>query len=245
MSLDGRKVIALVPARGGSKGVLGKNMRLVKGMPLVGYTLKSALASSCVDTVYLTSDDENTLAYGASLGVRLINRPEFCSSDTACANSVVEHFLSVIQSEIADEDPYLIYLQPTSPLRTEADIDDALEKMVAGSHDSLISVTQMDKSPFKAFVLNDAGCLAALFDEKSTNMRRQDLPIVYMPNGAIYAFLVSAFRKANSFPSNGSYPYIMDEQKSLDIDKEEDFDALNRAMDAMDDMQERKTEKMK
>ena len=231
MALNGKPVFALVPARGGSKGVAGKNMRLVRGTPLVGYTLQAALNSRYVSEVYLTSDDEQTLLYGQEIGVTPVRRPDDCSCDTASANSVVKHFLTIISEKLIDQDPYIVYLQPTSPLRTADHIDDALNKMAERSLHKLISVVEMAKSPYKAFVLDEQGRLEALFDERSTNQRRQDLPQVYLPNGAIYVFRVSDFRFQNAFPSNGSYPYVMSEADSLDIDTEDDFDAFGRLID--------------
>lgn len=231
MALNGKPVLALIPARGGSKGLAGKNMCKVRGVPLVGYTLRSALNSKYVSEVYLTSDDELTLSYAQEVGVTLVRRPKEYSTDTASANSVVEHFLTTIPEKLIEQDPYIVYLQPTSPLRTSEHIDDALEKMVARDLHKLISVVEMAKSPFKAFVLDEQGALKALFNESMTNERRQDLPQVYLPNGAIYVFRLSDFYQQNAFPSNGSYPYVMSEIDSLDIDTKDDLDVFNRALD--------------
>lgn len=231
MALNGKPVIALVPARGGSKGVIGKNMRLVRGTPLVGYTLQAALKSQYITEVYLSSDDEQTLFYGQEIGVSLVRRPNEYSSDTASANSVVEHCLTIFAENLIEQDPYIVYLQPTSPLRTSEHIDDALRKMAERGLHKLISVVEMAKSPFKAFVLDEYGTLRALFEERVTNHRRQDLPKVYLPNGAIYIFRISDFRDQNAFPSNGSYPYIMCETDSLDIDTLDDFKVLDRIID--------------
>lgn len=205
-------------------------MRLVRGTPLVGYTLQSALNSRYVSDIYLTSDDQHTLAFGREVGVTPVRRPIECSNDSASANSVVEHFLTQIPEMLINRDPYILYLQPTSPLRTVAHIDDALKTMAELGLHKLISVVKMTKSLFKAFILNEKGSLEALFDEKSTNQRRQDLPQLYLPNGALYVFRVSDFRYQNRFPSNGSYPYIMSESDSLDIDTEDDFEVLDQIL---------------
>ena len=154
MTQSNNTVVALIPARGGSKELPGKNMLKVKGVPLVGYSIYSALNSKYISDVYLTSDDENTLLYGEELGVRLIRRPKEFSSDSSTANNVVEHFISTISKELIEKDPYVIYLQPTSPLRTAAHIDEAYEKMVEAGLHKLISVVRMEKTPFKAFILD-------------------------------------------------------------------------------------------
>ena len=223
MSLNGRLVLALIPARGGSKGLHKKNMRKVNDIPLVGYSLKAALNSKYINEVYLTSDDERILLYGEELDAIPVSRPVEFSTDTASANSVVEHFFNTLSESLLEKDPYIIYLQPTSPLRTSKHIDDALSEMMEQGLTKLVSVVEMDKSPFKSFVLDKRGCLQALFDEEMTNQRRQDLPLVYAANGAMYIFRLSDFNERNAFPSNGSYPYIMNERNSLDIDTKEDL----------------------
>jgi len=126
----------------------------------------------------------------------------------------------------------LIYLQPTSPLRNEVHIDEALEKMKLMEEDRIISVSVMPMSPFKAFILDEQDRLQALFDEKMTNMRRQDLPQVYLPNGALYVFRLSDFIEQSAFPSNGSLPYMMNRRDSLDIDNEEDLVLFEKELSA-------------
>ena len=130
------------------------------------------------------------------------------------------------------QDPYIVYLQPTSPLRTAIHIDDAFNQMQRNNAHKLISVVEMAKSPFKSFILDRSGLLEALFDEDKTNARRQDLPRVYLPNGAIYIFRLSDFNCRSKFPSNGSMPYFMSDKDSLDIDTEADFDLLNAVLGA-------------
>jgi len=223
MLINERPVLALIPARSGSKGLRGKNMCKVNSIPLVGYSLEAALNSKYIDEVYLTSNDQLTLSYGKEMGVTPLSRPEKFSTDTSSANSVVEHFFNTLPVGLLEQDPYIVYLQPTSPLRTSEHIDDALSKMIEQGLTKLVSVVEMAKSPFKSFLLDEHGVLQALFDEEMTNQRRQDLPSVYAANGAIYVFCWSDFNEKNAFPSNGSYPYIMNEKDSLDIDTNEDI----------------------
>lgn len=223
MALNKRMVLAVVPARGGSKGVVGKNMREVCGVPLIDYTLQAALRSQYIDEVFLSSDDTEALSYGKKIGVKTVVRPDKYSTDEANANDVLRHFLTTIDPVLIETNPYIVYLQPTSPMRTAAHIDEALKQMTDFGIDKLISVNVMSKSPFKAFVLDGQGCLQALFSEEMTNERRQDQVQVYLPNGAIYAFTVFDFQNQMSFPSNGSYPFVMEEIESLDIDTEDDL----------------------
>ena len=230
MLLIERPILALIPARAGSKGLPGKNMRRVNGIPLVGYTLQAALGSKYINEVYLSSDDYETLSYGTEIGAMSVLRPPEYSSDDASAASVVEHFFRNLSERLLKKNPYIVYLQPTSPLRTVKHIDEALNEMIEQGSNKLVSVTKLAKSPFKSFLVDQDGHLQALFGEEMTNQRRQDIPPVYAANGAMYVFLYSDFKKKNSFPSNGAYPYIMSEEDSLDIDTLEDLKVFRRIM---------------
>jgi CMP-N-acetylneuraminic acid synthetase len=220
MSIFGRKVIALVPARGGSKGIPRKNLKEICGRPMVEYTLRAALEADCVDSVVLSSDDSDILAVGESLGVISLRRPSEHATDTASANDVVRHFID--ECCHGGDDPYIVYLQPTSPLRSSRHIDEALAEMEKRGIHMLVSVVEVVKSPYKMFSVDGNGVLKSLFDERLSNARRQDLPRTYIPNGAIYVFRKSDFVGRGGFPSNGSMPYVMSESDSVDIDSEED-----------------------
>jgi CMP-N,N'-diacetyllegionaminic acid synthase len=227
MSVNGRKIFALIPARGGSKGVSGKNMRVVNGKPLIGYTIDAAQKSKYIDGIWVSSDDSKTLEYAANSGINTLKRPDKYSDDKATANQVIAHFL-LDNNSIKNKD-YIIYLQPTSPLRTNIDIDHAIGLIDIENCDSVISVVVMEKSPYKSFVLNDDR-LYSLFDENKTNACRQDIPIAYMPNGAIYLFKASNFIANNIIPSNGSKPYFMNKYNSIDIDTEDDLILLDKLL---------------
>jgi CMP-N,N'-diacetyllegionaminic acid synthase len=225
-----KKVIALIPARGGSKGVIRKNLRKVSGRVLMDFTLEAAKLSRHVDAVYVSSEDEEILNFARASDVEVICRPAEYASDTASAVEVVTHFINELPSKLRQQDPYIVYLQPTSPLRTSKHIDDALESMVLLNNDKLVSVTGLEASPFKSFKINQDGNLESLFDEEMSNARRQDLPTTYIPNGAIYVFRIFDFIEKGGFPSNGSIPFIMSKNESLDIDTEADIERLEQIL---------------
>jgi len=229
MALNDRPLIALVPARGGSKGLPRKNLRLLSGQPMLEYTLRAALESRYVDQVVLSSDDPEILDLAGERSIQRILRPAEAASDMASADDVVRHLLSVLQPQQLEGDPYLMYLQPTSPLRTAAHIDAACAMLHGNEVHTLLSVVEMEKSPYKAFRV-DGGRLQSLFDERLSNARRQDLPKVYLPNGAIYVFRVSDYRARGGFPSNGSLPYVMDAACSIDVDSQADIERVERAL---------------
>lgn len=218
-----RPVLALVPARGGSKGIPRKNLAPLRGKPLIEYTVRAALDAIDVAQTWVSSDDEEILLASTTLGAHALRRPSALATDEASAVGVVEHFLSSLPGDLLATDPQVLYLQPTSPLRNARHIDEALAGMARAGAATLMSVVEMATSPFKAFRLDAQGRLLSLFDERQSNMRRQDLPACFLPNGAIYAFAASAFRARGGFPSNGAWPYVMSEDDSIDIDGPSDL----------------------
>jgi CMP-N-acetylneuraminic acid synthetase len=166
-------------------------------------------------------------------GLNIIERPQEIASDEASANDVVRHFLSKLPSNLDKKNTVIVYLQPTSPLRNTKHIQEAIEAMKDKSYTSSISVVKLNKSPYKSFLINPKnGELSSLFDERLSNERRQDLQDVFIPNGAMYIFSIHDFESRGGFPSNGSLPYIMSHDDSIDIDSEQD---LNRANDILQD----------
>jgi CMP-N,N'-diacetyllegionaminic acid synthase len=229
MTFRQRQVLALVPARGGSKGVKRKNLRIVRGKPLIAYTLEAAQGSCLIDTVYVSSDDDEILSYSASLGVKTLKRDPVAATDQATATQVVDDFVKRLAPDQIDADPWVVYLQPTSPRRTSVHIDEAFQAMETHEGDMGMSVLELKQTPFKAFKRDSQGKLKSLFDETLANANRQTLPVAYYPNGAIYIFSVSEFIKRSRFPSDGSVPYVMNERESIDIDTEADLAKLEEA----------------
>jgi CMP-N-acetylneuraminic acid synthetase len=222
------KTIALIPARGGSKGIPRKNLAPVAGRPLIAHTIQAARDARSIDVIYLSSDDDEILALGASMGCRPVKRPAELAADQSKAADVVAHLIETVLGKASD-DTALVYLQPTSPFRTAVHIDEAVALMRLSETGAVVSVVEMDKSPFKSFVLDDQGNLRSLFEESLSNANRQALPPAYIPNGAIYGFRLGTFRDRAAFPSNGSRPYVMSRQHSIDVDTPDDL-AIVRAL---------------
>jgi len=212
------RIIALIPARGGSKGILRKNLALLAGKPLIAYTIEAARSATLIDEIWVSSEDEEIIKVSESFGVKTLLRPKDLADDSASADGVVFHFINSLPNSAQHHEYILVYLQPTSPLRDGTHIDQALQAMVKSEAAGVVSVVEADKPPQKAFVLDENGYLKSLFNERLSNERRQDLPRCYYPNGAIYAFRISAFLARNGFPSNGSIPFIMSSTDSIDID---------------------------
>jgi CMP-N-acetylneuraminic acid synthetase len=187
---------------------------MLAGRPLIDYSIQAARLSAWVDEVWVSSDDVEILGVAKNAGAIPLMRPAHHASDEASAVGVVEHFIEQLPDTLRTLNPIVVYLQPTSPLRRVEHIDAALRTMVDQHARTLLSVTECEKSPFKTF---------RLFNEKLSNARRQDLPVAYQPNGAIYIFSVGDFEARGGFPSNGSVPFIMTARDSIDIDTPDDL----------------------
>jgi CMP-N,N'-diacetyllegionaminic acid synthase len=223
MTYKNRSVVALIPARGGSKGIVRKNLRMVLGKPLVAYSVEAARRTGFIDHIYVSSDCCDILALAERMGVNAMQRAAEAATDSSTAPSVVIDFLRKLPKGLVADNPFLVYLQPTSPLRNSEHISAAFDEMSKYHGDSCLSVTELKRTPFKSFSINSDGRLQSLFDEGVTNANRQSLPSAYYPNGAIYIFTVEAFLTRGCFPSNGSVPYVMSEDESIDVDSEEDI----------------------
>jgi CMP-N,N'-diacetyllegionaminic acid synthase len=226
MSFNNKKVYGLIPARAGSKGIPGKNLYDILGKKLIDYTLDAALESAFIDEIYVSSDSDKILSHVENRAY-CIKRPQELSQDNSTAVEVVEHFQQFIKKEHRQYDDYfLIYLQPTSPLRSSTLIDKSFEELSYTNSTSLISLVKNNFTPFKSFSIDHDGLAHSLFNEKLTNQSRQNLPETYRANGAIYIFTISRFNENKGFPSNNSHAFIMDEVCSLDIDTYEDIEKL-------------------
>jgi CMP-N-acetylneuraminic acid synthetase len=215
--------IGLIPARKGSKGLIDKNMLNLNGKPLVQHTIHAALHSSLIGEVWVSSDDLRVLSLADSLKAKTLLRPAEFATDESSAIDVVNHFIDSLPKNINHKNNFIVYLQPTSPLRNSKHIDKAIMSLLENKEESLLSVMHMRKSPFKSFIISNSGRLESLFEENLSNARRQDLQDVYISNGAIYIFSIEDFLDRKGFPSNGSMPFIMTEDDSIDIDEKEDL----------------------
>tara|TARA_B100000989_G_C19498634_1_gene453233 strand:+ start:81 stop:776 length:696 start_codon:yes stop_codon:yes gene_type:complete len=223
MTLQNIPIIAVIPARGGSKGITLKNMKIINNKPLIYFTINAALKSKFIDMIYATSDNSKILAYCDKFNLNCIKRPKSLSRDKTTAIEVLKHTIKFIDKNIVKKNPYIIYLQPTSPLRTQKHIDKLIMSIKNKREKKAISVVETNEIPYKFFKINNKNKLESIFDQKYSNYNRQFLPKTYKPNGAIYFFRLSNFLKQNGFPSNGSHPFIMSKKDSIDIDNNEDL----------------------
>ncbi|WP_374445523.1 cytidylyltransferase domain-containing protein [Epilithonimonas sp.] len=215
-------MIAIIPARGGSKGLPGKNIKLLNGKPLIAYTIEAALSSEKISRVIVSTDDRDiadvALQYGAEIPFM---RPTFLASDNAKSIDVYNYTIERIESEEKIKIDEIVVLQPTSPLRLSIHINEAIEIYLKKNADSVISYCKEDHPIFWHKFINDEGKFEEIFHE-DYQRNRQEIRPTYFPNGSLYILKKNILLEGIFYTKN-SYVYLMDRKYSVDIDTEEDF----------------------
>ena len=221
-------MISIIPARGGSKGLPGKNILPLCGKPMIAYTIEAAKQSKYIDRVIVSTDDQKiaeiALQYGAEVPFL---RPDFLASDTAQA---VDNYIYTIERLSKEWNTHIeefVVLQPTSPLRIAEDIDGAIEMFMEKQADSVISYTPEAHPVRWHKYLDENNAFVDIFDTTIAN--RQDLKTSYYPNGAVYVFRFSMI-KERKYYTDKSYGFVMPRVRSVDIDYKEDFDYVEFLM---------------
>jgi len=223
-----KKILALIPARGGSKQIINKNIKLLCGKPLISYTIEAALASNYIDDVVISTDSdliaEISLKYGGQVPFM---RPKELAGDESKTIDVAIHAINALIKMGRNYD-YLVLLQPTSPLRTKDDIDSAIKIIIDGDISSLVSVREVKENPALMRTIEN-NKLKNIMDFNGS-LRRQDLPKYYIFNGAIYINSIDMLLKQKKFVDEKTYPYVMDYERSIDIDEILDFKIVELIM---------------
>ena len=221
-----RRVLGVIPARGGSKGLPGKNMLPINGRPLLAWSVDAAQAACHIDRVVLSSEDEAIIGAARAYGCDVpFIRPKSLATDTAATFDVVLHALDSLPGY-----DVVVVLQPTSPLRTAADIGAACERFAVSGASSCVSVTAVSQSPHWMYRLDEHQTLVPLLETFDGISRRQDLPPIYALNGALYVADVSWLRSNRGFVGKDTIAYVMPAERSIDIDSAADFEAFTRAV---------------
>tara|TARA_B110000908_G_scaffold25984_1_gene29962 strand:- start:1370 stop:2062 length:693 start_codon:yes stop_codon:yes gene_type:complete len=210
------RVLAIIPARGGSKGVPGKNIKLLSGKPLIEYTTQVALQSKLLTKVSVSSDDDKIIEVAKNTGVEVpFKRPSNLSEDATPTLPVIKHALAYYKN-IGEEFDAICLLQVTSPFRTVDFLDNALQKFINEGADSLISVQKVphEYNPHWTFELNEGGNLKIATGEEKIISRRQDLPTTYHRDGSIYITKTSVILEKNSLYGN-TIAYIESKEKNF------------------------------
>jgi len=222
------KFLAIIPARGGSKGIPNKNSVDVAGKPLIQYTIEAALKSKCLDRFIISTDDKKIVKVGKNCGVKVpFMRPGELAQDDTPAIDVVLHTLDWLKQNNSYEPDVVVYLQPTSPLRTEKHIDEAIRLYVNKHADTVVSVIEVPHnfSPYKLLKLDQEKLVDFWKEPIDFNRyQRQEVPKLYARNGpAILITKTDVIRKEKTFYGAKVLPFIMSKEVSIDIDDELDL----------------------
>lgn len=222
--ISGERVLALVPARGGSKGIPRKNVRVLAGKPLIAWAIEAGLGSRYVDDVVVSTEDAEISTVARASGARVpCLRPEKLASDTAGSVDVALHMVDWIRRNEGGEYGWLLLLQPTSPLRTSGDIDRAVEAMLSSGGRSVVSFSAAFSNPHWMVTRRENNRYRQAFPLQAEASRRQDLPGYYEYNGAIYLSRVDALERNRTFEDDDTVLFEMDRRSSIDIDDETDW----------------------
>lgn len=212
-----KKTIAIIPARGRSKGIKNKNLVNFCGKPLIYWTINQALNSKLIDNVYVSSDSREILNYSRDLGSEIIFRPKSISGDRATSESALIHAVNNIKAE-ADA---VVFLQATSPIRNKYDIDNAIKKFKKDRVESLFSVSNLDD--FNLWLEKDNKFKSINYDWKQRNRRQDKKDLIWCENGSIYVTKTKALIKNNNRIAKKFSIYEMKVWQSFEIDEKKDI----------------------
>lgn len=216
---------AIIPARGGSKGIPRKNIVDFCGRPLIAWSIEQALNSKYIDKVYVSTDDDEIADISKEYGAELIKRPREISTDTSSSEEALIHVLDTIGWDWE----YIVFLQATSPLRESSDIDGAINLIKQEGGDSLFSAVRL--ADFFLWKRQDGKLVSWSYDYKNRK-RRQDVEPTFLENGSIYVFKPEILRKYQNRLGGEISVWEMDSWKAFQIDKPEDLDICSFFMKA-------------
>lgn len=215
-----KKIIAIIPARGGSKRLPGKNIKKLLGKPLIAWTIEAAQKSKYLERIIVSTEDKKIARISQKYGAETIKRPKKLSADEAKTIDVVFDALKSLKRKNYTPE-LMVLLQPTSPLRTSEDIDKAIKIFLKNKCKSVISVREIESSTYWCFQIDKY--LKPFFGKKYFQKTRRQLPKIYKPNGAIFISRPEILFKHRSFYCDKTLPYIMPLKRSIDIDNEIDL----------------------
>ena len=217
-------VLAVIPARGGSKGVPRKNIRILGGKPLIAHTILAASGAKLLDRAVVTTDDDEIAEISRHFGAETpFMRPAELAVDETLAEPVIEHALRWLEENENYRPDYVMLLQPTSPLRTSEDIDNSIRIAIENDADGVVSLCVPKHHPYQVKGLGGRGEIIDFIPVERSITRRQDLPPAYGLTGAVYMVKREIMLEQKTFYTERTFPYIMPIERSVDIDTPWDF----------------------
>nr|MBC8413335.1 acylneuraminate cytidylyltransferase family protein [bacterium] len=228
----GKRVLGLIPARGGSKGLPHKNIRPMAGKPLIAWTIEAVLASKLLDRAVVNTDDEEIAGVARDFGAEIpFMRPADLAGDATPMIDVVSHAIEILRNA-GDSYDYLALFEPTSPLRKAGDIDNAIMKMIDAEEgaDGIVSVGEvhLEHPSIMKQVVNDRVRPYAV--EAASVTRRQDLGVIYFPYGVIYMIKTDRLLETRSFYQEKTIPYFIERWQNYEVDDIYDFVCIEAIM---------------
>ena len=214
--------LAIIPARGASKGIPRKNIKKMAGHPLISYTINEAKKAKYLTKIVVSTEDEKIAKISKKYRVDVIHRPKKLANDKTPSELVCQHVIRHLKNKEGFETDVAVILQPTSPLRKAEDINSAIRKFLRSDCSSVVSITKVQHSPYWMYKIDKSKMKKILTDKKIT--RRQDSPAIYQLNGAIYVTKKETIMEKNSLIGENMAGYIMPYERSIDIDSQTDFD---------------------
>jgi len=212
------KVLAVIPARGGSKGIPKKNIQLVAGKPLIAYTILSAKRSRHINKIIVSTDDKKISDISHSYGAEIpFLRPKKFARDDSSTLNVIKHTLEHLEKNQLYIPDVVVILQPTSPLRTTKTIDSCINLLKKTNASSVLTVSEVKKHPFTSFWLK-RGFLNPLNRKFPNYYQRQKYPNLYFPTGAVYAFWYKTLQKYGTIYGPRIKPLVVNDENAVDID---------------------------
>lgn len=212
-------VLGIVPARSGSKGLPGKNLRPVADKPLIAWTIETALASATMERVIVSTDSQEIAEIACKYGAEVpFLRPPELARDNTPGIEVILHAVCWLDEHKGYRPDYIMVLQPTSPLRTSEDIEIAIRLALERKADAVVSVCPVHQHPYWMKRLTEDGRLVDFLPLERPHTSRQELPPVYALNGAIYLVQREVLLQRKTFYTDRTYAYVMPPERSLDID---------------------------
>ena len=224
--------VSIIPARGGSKGLPRKNVRLLLGEPLIAHTIRQSLNSELVARTLVSTDDDEIASISVQYGAEVIERPAEISGDSASSEKALHHVLDELQQRESFTPDIVVFLQCTSPVRRRHDIDRAIETFTGSGSDSLLSVCRFHRFIWTA---EEGGPVSQNYDYRNRQLR-QNLSPEFMENGSIYVFKPWVLRELDNRLGGKIQFYEMDYFSSFEIDTLEDFILCEAILQRIDDL---------
>ncbi len=216
-------IIGIIPARGGSKGIPRKNIKLLRGKPLICYTIDAINDSELLTDSYLSSDDKEILLLARKYGMKTIKRPEELSKDTIPTVPVIQHAVNFLESKIGLIE-IIVLLQPTTPLKLGKDIDRAIRILQETGADSVISLKKVENGHPAWMYRLKGDKMISLWGDKYKYKRRQDLSPIYLRSGVIYVMKREIIMEQNTLEGKDSRGLVLPPERSINIDSLIDFE---------------------